>query len=411
MAGIVVFDILYYALIYFTVFMSVFWFVIFFENKNKVMKIPKPPRILPSISLLIPAYNEEKRIAKTIDSILEQNYPKKKLEIIVIDDASTDRTADVAREYAKKYPNIRLLRHKKNRKKAFALNTGLRHVNTDMIGFLDSDSVLERNSLRNMVGYLSDPKTGGVIANIQPKSSVTFSQKIQKIEYVISALLRKLLTFLNSLYITPAFALYRTSVIKKLGGWDEKNLAEDLEMGLRLKDNNYRIETCMKAMVKTSTPSSFRKLWSQRIRWYRGLLHNSRKYAHMFFNSKFGDLGMFVLPMHYIVLFLTVPVFLYGFYVIGIGLFHEFFNLYLIGFDFQYALARIFRFSSNPFNLSILLVTLSGLIVFIKLSMRHANERIKKLDYLIYIPLYPVINIAFWLTTFYHEIRRSEFKW
>lgn len=411
MAGEIVFDILYYALIYFTVFMSVFWFVIFFENKNKVMRAPKPPRTLPSISLLIPAYNEETRIAKTIDSILEQNYPKEKLEIIVIDDASTDRTVEVARDYAKKYPNVRLIRHRKNRRKAYALNTGLKYVNTELIGFLDSDSILTKNSLRNMVGYLSNPKTGAVIANIQPKSSVTFSQKIQKIEYVISALLRKLLTFLNSLYMTPAFALYRTSVIKKLGGWDEENLAEDLEMGLRLKDNNYRIETCTTAMVKTSTPSSFRKLWSQRIRWYRGLLHNSRKYVHMFFNSKFEDLGMFVLPMHYIVLFLTIPVFLYGFYIIGIEFFREFFNLYLIGFDFQYALARMFRFSANPFNLSLMLVTLSGLIIFIKISLKHASERVKKLDYLIYIPLYPVINIAFWLSTFYYEIRRSEFKW
>lgn len=411
MAELILFDILYYALIYFTVFMSVFWFVIFFENRGKIMKIPKPPRILPSISLLIPAYNEEKRIAQTLDSVLEQNYPPRKVEIIVIDDASTDRTVDVVKGYARKHPNIRLLRHRKNRKKAYALNTGLKHVNTDLVGFLDSDSVLERDSLRSMVGYLSDPKTGGVIANIQPKSSVTFSQKIQKIEYMISALLRKLLTFLNSLYLTPAFALYRTSVIKELGGWDEENLAEDLEMGLRLKDNNYRIETCMKAMVKTSTPSSFRKLWSQRIRWYRGLLHNSRKYAHMFFNSRFDDLGMFILPMHYIVLFLAIPVFLYGFYIISMEVFREFFNLYLIGFDFQYALARMFRFSSNPFNLGILLVTVSGLILFIKLSMKHASEKLRKIDYLIYIPLYPLINIAFWLTTFYHEIRRSKPKW
>ena len=407
-----IFDILYYILIYFTLFVSIFWFIIFFEKKDKIHENPKTPKNLPEITILIPAYNEEKNLPSAINSVLNQNYPKEKIKIIIIDDASTDKTYEVAKKFANKYKNIKVLRHKENKRKAAALNTGLKHVNSELIGFLDADSVLEKNSLINMIGYFNDSKMAGVIPVIKPKKSLTFSQKLQKVEYTFTALVRKLLTFLDSLYVTPAFALYKTKIIKKVGGWDEENLTEDLEIGLRLKSNGYKIETCMNAEVKTSTPLKFKDMWSQRIRWYRGFIHNSRKYKHIFFNPKFKDLGLLVLPYQYIAIILTIPIILYGFYLTVRDFWTSFFKFYFIGFDLPYFLTHSFNFSGIlNLNTSLFIVTVILLILLIKFGSNEIKENIGKIEYLIYIPLYPFINIIIWIFAIFYEITKREYKW
>ena len=98
----ILFEGLYYVLIYITLFISFFWFVVFFEKREDLSKDPPGPKRTPGITMIIPAYNEEKGIAATIDSVLNQDYPKGKLKIIVVDDASSDRTAEIIREYGKK---------------------------------------------------------------------------------------------------------------------------------------------------------------------------------------------------------------------------------------------------------------------------------------------------------------------
>lgn len=405
-----VFMLVYYVLIYFTLFVSVFWFAVFFDKRSRILKDPKPMRRLPSISILIPAFNEERGIAKTLDSVIGQDYPKGKLDVIVIDDASTDRTAEIVEGYVKTHSNVKLVRHRENRKKAAALNTGLKHVKTEVVGFVDSDSVIGAGALKNMVGYLGEG-SAGVIAAIKPKRSETFSQKLQNVEYIFAAIIRKLTSFLGALYLTPAFALYKTSVLKKVGGFDEKNFSEDLEMGLRLQSRGYRIENSMNAEVITETPASLGKLLSQRIRWNRGFIYNSRKYARMFFNPKFRDLGLFVLPSQYIALALTTTVFLYGIYVSLAEMVRNITNFYLIGFDVPYSLAHITTPSFSSFGMLMLAILATGTILLVKLGSKYMDKKVSRVEYLIYIPLYPIMFMVFWLFTLYHEIRRSERVW
>lgn len=411
MAEIILFDMLYYVLIYVTLFISVFWFMVFFEKKEEMEKDPEKPSKTPTLTMIIPAYNEEKTLGKTIESLLNQGYPKNKLEIIVVDDASTDNTAKIAEFYAKKYKNIKVLRHKENRRKAAVLNTALRHVKTDLVGFIDGDSILENNSLMNSITYFNKKNTGSVIATIKPMYSETFPQKLQKVEYTFTALVRKLLTFLGALYMTPAFALYRTSVVKQLGGWDENNFTEDLEMGMRLQSKGYKIETSLNAVVKTNTPESFSNFWSQRIRWTRGFIYNSKKYTSLFFGRKFSHLGWFVLPSQYILVLLTIPVLLYGLYNLTKAVYSTLFSYYHIGFDIPYILTHLGNFNLNYFNVSLFAVTLIALALLINLGSRQIKENINKLEYILYIPLYPLINVMIWLCVFYYEIRRSEYKW
>jgi cellulose synthase/poly-beta-1,6-N-acetylglucosamine synthase-like glycosyltransferase len=407
----VIFTVLYYLLIYMTLFISVFWFTVFFDNRKEIKKDPAKPKNIPSLTMIIPAYNEEKGLEKTIDSVLGQNYPRNKLKIIIVDDASTDGTLKIAEEYAKKHKNIRVLRHTENRRKAAALNTALKHVETELVGFLDGDTILEKNSLLNSIAYFSKKETGSVIATIKPLSTKTFSQKLQRIEYTFSALVRKLLTFMGALYITPAFALYRTNIVKQLNGWDENNFTEDLEMGLKLQSNGYKIEVSMNAVVKTNTPASFSKFWSQRIRWARGFVYNSKKYTNMFFGRKLNHLGWFILPSQYIIILLSIPVFLYGFYSMIDSAYNAFVNYYFIDFDLPYILAHPFSLGFSYFNASLFVVTLMSLALLIRLGSKQIKENINKLEYVLYIPLYPIINIMIWLSVFYHEIRRSEYKW
>ncbi len=408
----ILFNGLYYILIYVTLFISVFWFMIFFEKKDSMTRDPAKLKRTPGLTMIVPAYNEEKNLGRTVDSVLGQHYPKNKLKVIIVDDASTDGTAAVGREYAEKYPNVRFFRHRKNRRKAAATNTGLRHVDTELVGFIDADTVLEeRDALVRSISYFGNKKTGSVIATIKPMDTRTFSQKLQKIEYTFTALVRKLLTFLGALYMTPAFALYRTNLVRELGGWDEENFTEDLEMGLRLQNEGYKIEMSMNAAVKTDTPASFSKFWNQRIRWARGFVHNSRKYTHIFFGRSFGHLGWFVLPTQYLVVLLAIPVFLYGFFDALDSAYRTVVNYSLIGFDVPYILSHPLSINFNFFNLSLFLVTLVALAALIRIGSKQINESINKLEYILYIPLYPLVNMLVWMCVFYHEIRRSEYKW
>ena len=410
MIGNAFITLLYYAVIYIAIFISMFWFVIFFSNKKRIMKAPETRADFPSISLIIPAYNEEVSILKSIKSALGSDYPKDRIEIVVVDDASTDRTCERVKEFMKTHKNVRLIRHKENRRKAAALNTALATINTDIVGFLDADTALEKNSLKNMVGYLKDRKIGGVIAHIQPQECRNMLQRLQKTEYLMASILRKLLTFVNSLYITPAFALYRTGLVKRLGGWDEKNISEDLEMGMKLQSQGYKIETCMKAKVFTKTPDTLKKLWMQRVRWYRGLIYNSKKYKNMFFNRKFGDLGMFVLPLNYIVIGLTMFMFFYGLSSLAWDSFNAATNLYSIGFDWQYMLSNA-RFNLNTPVLIFMATMITGFVAMIKLGKGYVKESLWKLDYAAYIALYPLMHLFFWMTVIYYEIRRKDLQW
>ncbi|MBN2042499.1 MAG: glycosyltransferase family 2 protein [Candidatus Aenigmarchaeota archaeon] len=412
MLGNVLFGALYYILIYVTLFISVFWFMIFFDKRDRMTKDPANLKRTPGLTMIVPAYNEEKTLGRTVESVLNQDYPRNKLKVIIVDDASTDGTADVGREYARKYPNVTFLRHRKNRRKAAATNTGLRHVTTELVGFIDADTILEESdALIRSIGYFRNKRTGSVIATIKPMDTKTFSQKLQRIEYTFTALVRKLLTFLGALYMTPAFALYRTNLVRQLGGWDEDNFTEDLEMGLKLQNSGYKIEMSMNAAVKTNTPASFSKFWNQRIRWARGFVYNSRKYTHMFFGKSFGHLGWFVLPTQYLVILLAIPVFIYGFFDALNSAYKAVVNYSLIGFDIPYILTHPISMNFNFFNLSLFLVTLVALAALIKLGSKQINEKINKFEYILYIPLYPVVNIMVWMCVFYHEIRRSEYKW
>ena len=393
-------DILFYVTVYISLFVSIFWLtVVLHPDSGRSARRAREP-----VTIIVPAYNKADTIEKCLVSLARQAYQTR---VIVVDDGSTDSTGRVAGEVVKKYRNFKYMR-KKNGGKASALNLGLKYVKTKYFGFLDADTYLKENSLEKMIPYFKHGVAcvTTIIKVDRPRNIV---ERIQNIEYALASFTRKLLSFRNALYYTPGFALYKTGIIKELGGFDEGNITEDLEIGLRLKSRGYRIDNCTESYVHTEVPKSLRGLFSQRIRWYRGHIHNTKKYSKMFFNRRFGDLGIFVLPFQYIVLVLTSMLLLLGIYDSALSAGRFLIDLYITNFDVRYLL------SSANINL-ITYTTFFWVVLFalftlmIRVSEKKVGEKISIREYMVYIVLYPFINLALWLNAFILELAKKEIK-
>ena len=395
-------DILFYLAMYLSLFVSIFWFTIIFNpDKKKITKKAK----MDLITIIVPAYNKARTIERCLLSLIMQSYP---INVIVVDDGSTDNTRNIINGFVKKYKNIKYIR-KENGGKASALNLGLKYVKTKHFGFLDADTFLKENSLEKMMPYFRR-NVASVTTTIKADKPRNIIEKIQKIEYIMASFTRKLLSFRNSLYYTPGFAIYKTKIIKNLGGFDEKNITEDLEIGLRLKSNGYEIENSIESYVHTEVPKSVKDLINQRIRWYRGHIHNTRKYSNMFFNKRFGDLGIFVLPVQYVLLVMTSLLLLYGLYSVANSVTTFFIDLYIINFDASYIISN-FNMNLITSTTFFWVILFSAFTLMIRISEKRIDEKINIAEYIMYIFLYPFLNLALWLGAFFLEVIKAKRKW
>ena len=395
---------------FFALMISIFWIQVIYYKENKYNINDK----LPKVSILIPAYNEEKNISKSIRSILNLNYPKDKLEIIVINDNSTDNTFKVV----KKFKQVILVNNKhKGLGKASALNTGLKYVTGEFFAVLDADSEVHPDSLKRIISYFDDPKTGSVISSIKIRNPQNIYHHIQRLEYILSTFIRKLMSKIDTLHITPGvLSVYRTNLIKKLHGFDENNITEDLEIALRLRANNYSVKMSPYSITYTKVPSNFKELWNQRIRWFRGFIFNNLKYKKMFMNKKYGAMGRFQLPLNALTFITIIVLFVVISYSVITWLYNAFFNLFLLKNNFIY----LFNFPSIRellVNINVKLLfpsSISLLLSYFLLSKAHKsmNEKITiNPAILIYFTVYPLLRTLHWATAFYKEVIRNKRKW
>jgi cellulose synthase/poly-beta-1,6-N-acetylglucosamine synthase-like glycosyltransferase len=306
----VMFWILYFVLLYITV---VLLFLLVEADENKTRR--KRFRTLPKVSVIVPAYNEEKTIGDTLRSLLSLDYPKNKMEIIVVNDGSTDRTREIVKSFEK--DGVRLL-NQKNRGKGACLNRGLKLAKGEYVACLDADSFVERDTLKNMIPYFYSEKVGAVTPVMKIKNPKTLLQKIQWFEYILYIYLKKILEQINSIHVTPGpFTIYRKSVVEGIGGFDETSIVEDQEIAYRLQKHQYRIVQSDRGDVFTIAPRNIRRLYKQRSRWFRGTLITLFKYRDMVFNRKYGDFGMYQLPSLMFSIFLFVFILLFfGYYML-----------------------------------------------------------------------------------------------
>jgi len=406
-------DVFYYVIVYFMLYYSTFCLLTFFENRKKILKDVKLS-FFPTISLIIPAFNEGKNISKTIKSILNQDYPKNKLDVIVVNDGSTDRTEEIV----KKFKKIKII-NQKHQGKAAALNTGLKHVKTDLVGFVDADSYLLKNALKNMVGYFEMSKVGSVMGTIKVDKPKKILERLQRIEYLIYGFTKRLFSFSDGNYVIPGFAIFKTKLLKKAGGFERNNPTEDMEIALKIQNMGFKIKNAMNAVVYTKVPNDFKRFMDQRIRWYRGFIINTRKYSNIIFNPKFGDLGMFVLPFNYISLVLIFSIMCILFYNVVNSIWDYYIYLQMIGFDVSYLFRFDFSEISSLINLSsiffIACIIISG--YFLYLSRKYVEWYSKKksigkiTDYLLFFFVYPLLINLIWIISIAQEILRVKIKW
>jgi cellulose synthase/poly-beta-1,6-N-acetylglucosamine synthase-like glycosyltransferase len=319
----------------------------------------------PFCTVLVPAFNEQRSIRETLLSIISLDYPKDKLEVIVINDGSADNTKQIIQDFIKTHPkeNISLI-NQHNHGKGRALNVGLKRAKGEFFACLDADSFISPNGLKAMLPYFCDPSVAAVCPLLKVKKPENMLQKVQWNEYIINMFHKYLNAQLDCVHVTPGpFSVYRTAIIKKIGGYDESTITEDLEIAIRLQKHNYKIVQTFDATVETVAPLTWKKLFRQRVRWYKGSLDNSLRYKELMFNKKYGDFGYIRMPT--IVLSGLLAIILSGLLIWeagkkGLTLIS---HLQAINFDL---LTLLKNFS---WNLNLLLLPYSKIVIIISLSL------------------------------------------
>jgi cellulose synthase/poly-beta-1,6-N-acetylglucosamine synthase-like glycosyltransferase len=224
---------------------------------------------LPPTSVLVPAYNEEVGIAQSVRSLAASHYPG--LEIVVIDDGSTDRTAEIVESLG--LPNVRLIRQV-NGGKAAALRTGTREASHDILVMLDGDTVFEPETISHLVQPLRDPRVGAVSGNVKVGNRKGILGRWQHLEYVAGFNLdRRLLDLLQCITTVPGAAgAFRRDAVEAAGGLSTDTLAEDTDLTMGITRAGYLVVHEERARAWTEAPSTLTDLWRQRYRWAYGTL-------------------------------------------------------------------------------------------------------------------------------------------
>ena len=254
------------------------------------------PAYAPTVAVIVPAYNEEKVIEKTVVSLLACNRPPD-FEILVVDDGSSDATAALARERFAGEPRVRVLT-KPNGGKPSALNYGLAHTAAEIVVALDADTVFARDTIAKLVRHFADPKIGAVAGNAKVGNRINLMTWWQALEYVTSQNLeRRAFHMLDCISVVPgAVGAWRRSAVEQAGGFTGQTLAEDADLTLALRKLGHSIAYDDEALALTEAPDTVRGFLRQRYRWMFGTLQAAWKHTDALFRPRHGSLGFIALP-------------------------------------------------------------------------------------------------------------------
>ncbi|MDQ2665669.1 MAG: glycosyltransferase [Gemmatimonadota bacterium] len=255
-----------------------------------------PTSYTPGVSVIIPAYNEEKVIIQTISSLLNQAYAGD-LELVVVDDGSADDTTIICEEAYGSHPQVTIFR-KENGGKASALNFGIARARHEIVIGLDADTIFADDTVAELVLPLEDPKVAAVAGNAKVGNRINLVTRWQALEYVTSQNLdRRAFALLDCITVVPgAVGAWRRSVVLEVGGFKEDTLAEDQDLTLDMRRAGYSVAYADGAVAYTEAPDTLRGLAKQRFRWSFGTLQCTWKHRGAFFRNKYGSLGWIALP-------------------------------------------------------------------------------------------------------------------
>jgi cellulose synthase/poly-beta-1,6-N-acetylglucosamine synthase-like glycosyltransferase len=255
----------------------------------------KPADFQPSVSVIVPAYNEERVVVRTVESLLNQDWGNH--EIIVVDDGSRDRTFEVAQEAFRGNPVVRVFR-KPNGGKASALNYGLSRATGEIVVALDADTVFEPETITGLLAPLADPEVGAVAGNAKVGNRINLVTRWQAIEYITSQNIdRRAFSLLNGITVVPgAVGAWRRAPVLEAGGFSDATLAEDQDLTMTLLKRGWRVAYADRAIAWTEAPDTVRTLARQRFRWSFGTLQCAWKHRDAFLRPRYGALGMVAMP-------------------------------------------------------------------------------------------------------------------
>jgi cellulose synthase/poly-beta-1,6-N-acetylglucosamine synthase-like glycosyltransferase len=255
-----------------------------------------PTTFAPGVSVVIPAYNEEKVISQTIDSLLAQQYAGP-MEIIVVDDGSKDATFQQARATHDGHAQVRIF-SKGNGGKASALNFGIAHALHEIIVALDADTLFARDTVAELVQPLAEARVAAVAGNAKVGNRINIVTRWQALEYVTSQNLdRRAFSLLDCITVVPgAVGAWRRSVVHQVGGFREDTLAEDQDLTLAVRRAGYSVAYADGAIALTEAPDTLSALARQRFRWSFGTLQCAWKHRDTLFRRRHGTLGWVALP-------------------------------------------------------------------------------------------------------------------
>ncbi|MFG3136720.1 bifunctional polysaccharide deacetylase/glycosyltransferase family 2 protein [Streptomyces sp. NPDC048211] len=265
------------------------------------------PEVTGPVSVIVPAYNEKECIAHTLNSLASSTHP---IEIVVVDDGSTDGTAEIAESLG--LPNVRVVRQA-NAGKSAALNNGVRQARHDIVVMMDGDTVFEPDTVHRLVQPFGDPEVGAVAGNAKVGNRNTVIGAWQHIEYVMGFNLdRRMYDLLRCMPTIPgAIGAFRRTAVLDVGGMSEDTLAEDTDITIALHRAGWRVVYAEHARAWTEAPASLGQLWRQRYRWSYGTMQALWKHRRSVTDrgpsGRFGRVGMPLVVLFQIVTPLFAP--------------------------------------------------------------------------------------------------------
>ncbi len=411
-------NIVYTVLVYLVWFLSTYFIIVFllslFKLKEELFEYPPEMNgTLPKVSLIISAYNEESKIAGCLDSLKRVDYPKHLFEVLVVNDGSTDGTASVVKPYVDSGA-VRLIDNAVNKGKAACLNQGIEHASGTYIACMDADSFVDADIFMKTLPYFKEKGVGAVTVSVKVKNTNTLLQKVVELEYILGlSLFLKVFSRCNCVYVTPGpFSIYRSSLLAEIGGFDAKNITEDLEIAYRIRQAGYSVACCLATAVETIIPGNLKSLYRQRKRWYSGALLTLWKHKSFLLTKRAGLFGVFI-PFIYSLTALGMVLFVVSLYM---GVSNLVRNLSYLSLTDYNVLDWIVVKSPDVLSISIFgILAISGIVgtyALLTYGMKITEHKIRKklVGYVGYAALFFLYQY-FWFVSFFTVIFRRKVEW
>lgn len=269
------------------------WYDVVLAYKRKRHEEKRLPPYAPKVSVIVPAWNEEVGLVKTVRTILESTY--KNLEIVVINDGSTDKSDELMKSFLAEYEKSRkeegcttdiIYTYKENQGKGKALNDGIRLSTGEIIITIDADCVLLPDTVENFVKHFTEEKVMAAVGNVKIGNQHGILETLQYLEFLFSFYFKKADSLFNTIYIIGGAAgAFRREVFEQVGMYSSENITEDIDLSVRIQKAGMRIVYAADAVVYTEAASTIKGLAAQRLRWKRGRFQTFFQHRNLFFSE------------------------------------------------------------------------------------------------------------------------------